>query len=134
MREKIEVGEVLHVARSGRMIIKSSISDVAVLSRGTILVDAKGRSVAKLIELIGPVQSPYISAMPLTDRVKKYVGATLYVERTGKKVRRQENDDGKSKSKSKRVERKSGRREMMGEKREEEKDEEEGEGRGKEEE
>lgn len=124
MREKIEVGEVLHVARSGRMIIKS-IGDVAGLSRGTILVDAKGRSVAKLIELIGPVQSPYISAMPLTDRVKKYVGATLYVERASKKVRRRQGDgEDKSKSKSKRVERK-GRREMMGEKREDDDEEDE---------
>ncbi|GBC73807.1 hypothetical protein HRbin04_01213 [archaeon HR04] len=127
MREKIEVGEVLHVARSGRMIIKS-IGDVAGLSRGTILVDAKGRSVAEIIELIGPVQSPYISAMPLTDRVKKYVGATLYVEKASKKVRRQRDGEGKSKSKGKRVERR-GRREMMREKREEDGEEEEGGGK-----
>jgi len=116
MRGKIEVGEVLHIAKSGRIIIKSSkSSDVAGLSRGTILVDAKGRSVAKVIELIGPVSSPYISALPLTDRVKKYVGTTLYAERDARKVRMQE-------SKSKRVERGMGRggriRERMGEKKE----------------
>ncbi|MFN4336148.1 MAG: H/ACA ribonucleoprotein complex subunit GAR1 [Candidatus Nitrosocaldus sp.] len=79
MRENREVGEVLHISKSGRMIIKCSNSrGVEGLSRGTILVDYKARSVAKVIELIGPVESPYISALPLTDRVKKYIGARLY--------------------------------------------------------
>lgn len=78
MKGRGEVGEVLHISRSGRMIIKSSSRNAAALSRGTLLVDAKGRSVARVVELIGPVDSPYISALPLTDRVKKYIGARLY--------------------------------------------------------
>ncbi|MEM3121777.1 MAG: Gar1/Naf1 family protein [Candidatus Nitrosocaldus sp.] len=129
MKENREVGEVLHISRSGRMIIKSSRGkDVAGLSRGTILVDSKDRSVAKVIELIGPVDSPYISALPLTDRVKKYIGARLYaaVDNSSRmrRVRRQDSrriekgremgrgkDKGKGKGKGKEKEGKKGEEE-----------------------
>ncbi len=72
---RIEVGEVLHMSKSGRIIIKSKIESIDI---GTTLVDEKGRKVARVVELIGPVNSPYISAIPLTDRSKRYVGAMLY--------------------------------------------------------
>ncbi len=72
----IEVGEVLHIAKSGRMIIKSKVKSVDI---GSILIDDKGRKVAKVAELIGNVESPYISATPLTDKKKRYVGSILYI-------------------------------------------------------
>jgi RNA-binding protein len=59
-----EVGEVLHRARSGRLIIRLSER----VDAGTILVDSKGRKAAKVIELIGPVSKPYASAAPASDR------------------------------------------------------------------
>ncbi len=71
----IKVGEVLHISKSGRIIIKSKIKNIDI---GTTLVDEKGRKVAKVMELIGPVNSPYISAISLTDRSKRYIGAMLY--------------------------------------------------------
>ena len=55
-----EVGEVLHTARSGRIIIRLEHEVPA----GTVLVDAKGRNAAKVIELMGPVTKPYASAAP----------------------------------------------------------------------
>lgn len=69
-----EVGEVLHIAKSGRVIVKLSQK----VNPGDILVDAKGKKVAKVVELIGPVKAPYASATPLTDRTKKYVGTKVY--------------------------------------------------------
>ena len=73
----IEVGEVMHQAKSGRMIIK--LRDKVRV--GDVLLDAKGKKVAKVMELIGPVDSPYASAIPLTDRVKRYVGSKVYLRR-----------------------------------------------------
>jgi RNA-binding protein len=59
-----EVGEVLHRARSGRLIIRLT----GKVEPGSILSDSKGRKVAKVIELIGPVSGPYASAAPASDR------------------------------------------------------------------
>lgn len=69
-----EVGEVLHIAKSGRLIVKLSQK----VNPGDILVDAKGRKIGKVVELIGPVRSPYASAMPITERAKRYVGVKVY--------------------------------------------------------
>jgi len=69
-----EVGEVLHIAKSGRIIVKLSQK----VNPGDIFVDAKGKKIAKVVELIGPVKAPYASAMSMTDRAKKYVGTKVY--------------------------------------------------------
>lgn len=69
-----EVGEVLHIAKSGRVIVKLSQK----VNPGEILLDSKGKKVARVVELIGPVNAPYASAVPMTDRIEKYVGAKTY--------------------------------------------------------
>ena len=69
-----EVGEVLHIAKSGRVIIKLSQK----VDSGEILLDSKGKKVARVVELIGQVKAPYASAVPMTDRIKKYVGTKMY--------------------------------------------------------
>ena len=69
-----EVGEILHLAGSGRVIIQ--LSDV--LSEGMILCDNKGTKVAKVMELIGPVKRPFASAAPLTNNIKKYIGKAVF--------------------------------------------------------
>ncbi len=72
----MEVGEILHQARSGRLIIKLE-KDIRV---GDVLLDTKGKKVAKVMEIIGPIDAPYASAQPLTDRVKKYIGSKVYAK------------------------------------------------------
>jgi RNA-binding protein len=59
-----EVGEVLHRAKSGRLIIRLN----GRVDPGTVLVDSKGRNAAKVVELIGPVSRPYASAAPASER------------------------------------------------------------------
>ena len=59
-----EVGEVLHKARSGRLVIRLTKK----VEPGSLLVDAKGRRAASVVELIGPVSRPYASAAPASDR------------------------------------------------------------------
>ena len=71
-----EVGEVIHRARSGRIIIRLQ----GRVEPGTILVDSKGRKTAKVIELIGPVSRPYASAAPTSDRADSgKAGRTLFL-------------------------------------------------------
>jgi RNA-binding protein len=69
-----EVGEILHLANSGRVIVKL----VKVVDEGQVLCDEKLDKVAKVTELIGPVAQPYASAIPLTNNIKKYVGRKIF--------------------------------------------------------
>jgi RNA-binding protein len=59
-----EVGEILHKARSGRLIIRLTRR----VEPGSVFLDSKGRNAARVIELIGPVSKPYASAAPASDR------------------------------------------------------------------
>lgn len=70
-----EVGEILHLANSGRVIIRLSRP----LRDGQIIVDNSGTKVAKVSEMIGPVDAPYASAIPLTNNIKKHVGKPVYI-------------------------------------------------------
>lgn len=69
------VGEVLHLASSGRVIIRLTKA----LRDGQLLVDDAGRKIAKVSEMIGPVDAPYASAAPLTNNIKKYVGKKVFM-------------------------------------------------------
>jgi RNA-binding protein len=70
-----EAGTVLHLARSGRLIVKadSQVRD------GSLLVDEKGRRTGKVMETIGSVTSPFLSVQPMTERIDRVVGTKLYV-------------------------------------------------------
>ena len=70
-----EVGEVLHLASSGSVIIRLSKP----LRDGQIIVDGSGTKVAKVSEMIGPFDAPYASATPLTNNIKKHIGKQVYI-------------------------------------------------------
>ena len=69
-----EVGEIIHLARSGRVIVQLSKK----IDEGQILCDEKTTKIAKVMELIGPVLKPYASATPLTNNIKKYAGKKVF--------------------------------------------------------
>ena len=69
-----EVGEILHLANSGRVIVRLSNT----VSAGQILCDEESTKVAKVTELIGPVAKPYASAISLTNNIKKFVGKKIF--------------------------------------------------------
>jgi RNA-binding protein len=62
-----QVGVLLHQARSGRLVIRLTRE----LKPGAMLVDEKGRTLGKVIELIGPVRAPYASVAPATSKFGK---------------------------------------------------------------
>ena len=59
----------MHLANSGRVIVRLN-SEVP---EGQILCDSNSQKIAKVTELIGPVSSPFASAIPLTNNLKKLV-------------------------------------------------------------
>ena len=69
-----EVGEILHLASSGRVIVRLS----KVVTQDQILCDENSTKVAKVTELIGPVAKPYASAISLTNNTKKFVGKKMF--------------------------------------------------------
>ncbi|MBI2183820.1 MAG: hypothetical protein HYU39_02550 [Thaumarchaeota archaeon] len=71
-----KIGEVLHLAKSGSLIIKA----LGEVHQGAILVDEKGRKIGKVVETIGPVKSPYLSVTLLTDKNKKMQGSKVFLQ------------------------------------------------------
>ena len=69
-----EVGEILHLATSGRVIVRLS----KIVTQDQILCDENSTKVAKVTELIGPVAKPYASAISLTNNIKKFVGKKMF--------------------------------------------------------
>lgn len=57
------IGEIIHMAKSGRLIVKVEENTSHNLI-GQTLIDNKGSRIGKIIELIGSVKSPYASVMP----------------------------------------------------------------------
>ena len=74
--------KVLHLARSGRLILHANGDIMA----NNILYDDKERKVAKIIEVFGTIKSPYISAVPLTDRIKRIIGHNVHSSERSSKV------------------------------------------------
>lgn len=64
------------MAGSGRVIVKLSRA----VPEGGILYDSKSARVARVMELIGPVKSPYASAAPLAGNAARLAGRRLYAE------------------------------------------------------
>jgi RNA-binding protein len=71
-----KIGEIVHLAKSGRLIVKveENINHNLI---GQSLIDDKGSKVGKIIELIGPVKSPYASVIP-TINSKYSIGGGVY--------------------------------------------------------
>jgi len=70
-----EVGEILHLATSGRVIVRLSKT----VTQDQILCDENSTKVAKVTELIGPVAKPYASAISLTYNIKRFIGKKMFV-------------------------------------------------------
>jgi rRNA processing protein Gar1 len=71
-----KIGEIVHLAKSGRLIVKveENINHNLI---GQSLIDDKGSKVGKIIELIGAVKSPYASVIP-TINSKYSIGGVVY--------------------------------------------------------
>ena len=101
----VEKGEVLHLAKSGRLIVRLKTGDKETKS-GELLVDANGRHIGKVIELIGPVAAPYASVTPLTDRTNKIISTKVF---SGGFLSKRRNQSDKNHRQTKGIKHKSNR-------------------------
>jgi RNA-binding protein len=89
-----EIGEVMHLAKSGRLIVKLNAVGAGVKA-GEMLIDGSGKRVGKVAELIGPVSAPYASVIPMTDRTSRLVGAKIFSGGFAKPFRSQGKSSGR---------------------------------------
>ena len=71
-----QVGTIMHQAKSGRLIVRLSRE----VKPGLFLLDQDGKKLGKVVELIGPVKSPYASVAVVSSRHGRS-GGTAYLER-----------------------------------------------------
>lgn len=72
----LQVGVLLHQAKSGRLIVRLSKE----VRPGAFLFDDGGRKLGRIVELIGPVRSPYASVAVVSSRLGK-PGDPAFLER-----------------------------------------------------
>jgi RNA-binding protein len=62
-----QVGVILHQAKSGRLIVRLSRE----VKPGSFVLDERGKKLGRVVELVGPVKSPYASVSVSTSRLGK---------------------------------------------------------------
>ena len=93
-----EVGEIIHLAKSGRLIVKLNATSAERVKAGEFLIDGSGRRVGRVAELLGPVNSPYASVITMTDKTSRLVGSKVFGGGFAKKQREQSRGFGRSRS------------------------------------
>jgi len=71
----LQVGILSHQAKSGRLIVRLTKE----VRPGSVLLDDGGRKLGRIVELIGPVRSPYASITVSGRPGKK--GDPVFIER-----------------------------------------------------
>ena len=67
-----EVGEIIHKAKSGRLILK--LFEMTKINAGDSILDSHGKKIGNVNELIGPVNSPYASVILLDENFQSRAG------------------------------------------------------------
>ena len=71
-----EVGEILHKARSGRLIVK--LDEKNLVNAGDLLFSSSCVKIGSINELIGPVRFPYASIIMSNDTFQVVNGDKIY--------------------------------------------------------
>jgi RNA-binding protein len=74
-----ELGEVLHMAKSGRLIVKISAATGEKKVMGTPVIDLTGKQIGKIQEIFGPVVSPYASVQPSREKLTSIIGTKVFI-------------------------------------------------------
>jgi len=74
-----QIGEVLHLSKSGNLIIKLQTQSIPPLN-SLVFTFSQNKLVGRVVDVMGPVASPYIAVKPEIDRPEKLAGSKVYVE------------------------------------------------------
>lgn len=71
------LGHVLHQSKNRNLILRSKLSAPPEL--GAKVYDAKRRPLGIVVDVFGPIKSPYIEVKPLLTDAEKLVGRSVYL-------------------------------------------------------
>lgn len=74
-----ELGEALHMARSGRLIVKMSAATSEKKLIGMPVMDSTRKQIGKIQEIFGPVVSPYASVQPSREKLTSIIGTKVFL-------------------------------------------------------
>lgn len=67
---------MLHLSSNNNLILKAKRT----AKPNQNVFDKHTHNIGKVIDVFGPVKTPYLSIKPLTSDAKKYVGKALYLK------------------------------------------------------
>ena len=67
---------MLHLSSNNNLILKAKRT----AKPNQNVFDKQAHKIGKIIDVFGPVKTPYLSIKPLTPNAKKYVGKALYLK------------------------------------------------------
>lgn len=74
-----ELGRILHIARSGRVIVKNGTATWEKKMNGLPVFDNNGRQIGRIQEIFGPVACPYASIQPIREKLADLVGIQVFI-------------------------------------------------------
>ena len=74
-----ELGHILHIARSGRVIVKTGRTTWEIKMNGLPVFDINGRQIGRIQEIFGPVSCPYASVQPAREKLADLVGIQVFI-------------------------------------------------------
>lgn len=75
----LELGRILHIARSGRVVVKTGTATWEKKMNGLPVFDIKGRQIGRIQEIFGPVACPYASVQPTREKLADLVGIQVFI-------------------------------------------------------
>ena len=69
------LGIVLHVSKSKKLILRTKVKTKI----GMQVLDEELKPIGRIMDVFGPLKSPYISVAPIIDGFQRYVGCPLYI-------------------------------------------------------
>ena len=74
------LGKVLHISKRGSIIIQTDKTPP--VGRRSVVLDKKAQEVGIIIDVFGPVKTPYVSVRPKRNTdPQKLVGQMLYLQK-----------------------------------------------------
>lgn len=77
-----EVGEILHVIHGNRVIARVKITP----KLGLTVYDIRRKPIGQIVDIFGPVKSPYVEIRVENKDPEKLVNSPIYVSLKGRKL------------------------------------------------
>jgi len=78
-----EIGEILHVIQGNRAVAKVKVAP----KPGSTVFDIRRKPIGQVIDIFGPVKSPYIEIRVMEQDPRKLINSPIYISPKDKGVR-----------------------------------------------